>query len=570
MARRPVIIVVVLAFLAGAFVLESGSDDAPVLEPPALGELAPTVADASAPTSTWYCAAGTALGTQDGAAEQTVVLSNAADEDRQATLTAFTGEAEQASTVVTLGAGTRTDVAVSDLVNAGWAAVLVEVDGGGVAVEHVLRGPTGTSAGPCSSTVSPSWYLPAGTTVLGVGHWLAVFNPFPDEAVVDLTFETETDTRTPPELQGLVVPGRSVRVVDVAEVVTVREQLATTVVARSGLVVVEQVEAVTEEAELPTALSVTLAAPVPTTTWELAEGRPLAPDVDVQVVVMNPGEVPAEVDVQLLVDDPATNGFVEPYQLSIRPGQYAVVDLRQDGRLPEGLGWWAWAESRNGTPIVAGLVVRAGGDAVPRGQVIALGSPLVGPRWSVPLGGVAGGPATNLSVANPASTESVTVSVRSVVGGSVSDVAGLTDIEVAPGGRVVLELAEAIDPATASLLVEASGPVVVARTTVFPETGGSSTAPAIVWLDGAALPQPSVGDAATSPTVVLDGIDPESTAEVPGTGAPGTATDGSTTTEVPSSSSSTSSPSSSTSSSSSSSSSSTSSSSSSTSTTAPG
>ena len=508
-ARRPVVLLAVVGFLVAAVALERGDDAAPPPRPEPLARLAPTVAADDASAATWYCAAGTALGSEDGAAEQVVVLANATASARSATLTAFGSEAQQASTTVEVPADSRVDVAVTDLVAAPWAAVLVEVDGGGVGVEHVLSGPTGTTAGPCSSTVAPTWYLPAGTTVLGVGHWLALFNPFPDEAVVDLTFETDTDTRTPPELQGLVIPGRSVRIVDVAAVVTVREQLATSVVARSGLIVVEQVEAVTDEAELPTSLTATLGAPATAVAWELAEGRALADDVDVQVVVQNPGEVPAEVDVQLLVDDPATNGFVEPYELSIRPGQYAVVDLRQDGRLPAGVGWWAWAESRNGVPVVAAVVVRAGGEAEPVGQVIALGSPVEATRWLAPLGGVGGGTGAVLSVANPSAGEDVTVTVSAVAAGSSTPVAGLVDVPVPAGGRVRFELGDAVDPATLALRVDATGPVAVSRTLVFPEGRGLATTVALAVDGTTSRPVPLVSDDVTSPTVVLDGVAPE-------------------------------------------------------------
>ena len=517
-ARRPVVLLVVLGFLVAAFALERGAEEAPPSLGAPLDRLAPTVAADDAPSATWYCAAGTALGAEEGVAEQVVVLANAAAEDRTATLTAFGSEAQQATTTVDVPAASRVDVAVTELLSAPWASVLVELDGGGVGVEHVLSGPTGTTAGPCSSTVSPTWYLPAGTTVLGVGHWLALFNPFPDEAVVDLTFETDTDTRTPPELQGLVVPGRSVQVVDVAAVVTVREQLATTVEARSGLVVAEQVEAVSDDAELPTSLSVALGAPAAAEAWELADGRALGEDVEVAVVVQNPGEAQAEVDVQLLVDDPATNGFVEPFELSIRPGQYAVVDPGADGRLPPGVGWWAWAESRNEVPVVAALVVRAGGEAEPVGQVIAVGSPLEATRWLLPVGGVADGAGAVVSVANPSAGEDVTVTVSAVAGGSSTPVDGLVDVPVAAGARARLELGDAVDPTALALRVDATGPVVVWRTLVFPDGRGVATTVGLVVAGTSSLPVPLVSDDVTSPTVVLDGVDPG--AGTGGTGVP--------------------------------------------------
>lgn len=509
-SNRVGIVVVVVAFIVGAVALERGDDGGAPPSATALRAAMPTVPGPEAAAGTWFCAAGTAIGAE-GAAEQLVVIENAADEVRTATLTAYGDQGQTGSQVVEVPAGSRAQVAATSLVSAAWAGVLVEVDGGEVAVQHVLTGSSGRATGPCASAPSRSWYLPVGTTVLDVAHYLVLFNPFPDEAVVDLRFETDQDTRTPPELQGLVVPGRSVRAVDVSAVVTVREQLATEVQARGGLVIAEQVAVHAETADVPEGLAVLLGAPAAAPTWQLPAGPPVADGRTVAVVVYNPNETPAEVDVQVVIDDQDVNGVVEPFEITVRGGQYQVVDLRQDERVPAGVGWTGYAQSRNGVGVVAARLVRDDGTSGPAAEVTTMGAPIGATRWQLPLATVADADPASVVVTNPGAAE-VTVTASTVAGGAVAPVATATDVIVPAGQRRVLDLSPVATVAGASLQVEASGPVVAEAALAWPGDAGSSS-----WLllpvEGALAELPAaVVDAGPAPTVVLDGVIPDDTA----------------------------------------------------------
>jgi len=490
-ARRLPILIVVVAFLVGAVALDGRSDDQSTAAAPSLDRLGPTVPAADAPSSTWFCAAGSATATADGAAEQLLVLTNLSSTPRSAEISAFGDGGQQATRSVELPPSSRTQVAVSSIVQAAWASALVEASGGDVGVEHVLSGPNGRTAGPCASSVSSTWYLPAGSTELGVQHLLALFNPFPDEAVVDLLFETDTDTRQPPELQGLVVPPRSVRVVDVSAVVTVRQQLSTVVTARSGLVIAEQIESVGDDSDVPKGLTTLLGAPSSATAWSFADGRPLADGIDVSFVLFNPGQDAIDAEVQLVVDDPAVNGFVEPYALSVRPGQFSVVDLRQDNRLPSGLGWSAIVRSVSGQPLVAARVVRSVVADGSGGRTMSIGSQVVATEWDLALGGVAGGSPATVAVLNGGATD-VTVTVTVVSAGEQRPVDGLSDVPIAAGARAVFDLGTAVDPSTTSLRVVASGPVAVERTLRFIDDRGWATYPGLFRGGTAALASPTV------------------------------------------------------------------------------
>jgi hypothetical protein len=511
--RRLLMVLVVVVMVAAVMVLDR-SDTTPTQldtsDPQsALSRLMPTAAPADAGAATWYCAAGTATGTPQGLAEQTVVITNITNVTRTAVVTAYAETGQVESVSVDLPAGTRTPVRVADLVTAGWAGVLVEANGGGVAVDHYLAGPTGATAGPCASSVSGVWFLPAASTVLGVRHLVVLFNPFPDLAVVDLAVQTADGIRTPPEFSGVVVPAMSVRMVDVAALVTVRDHVVITVTTRSGLVVAEQVEASGPDSNLPGSLVTTLGAPAAQPSWYFPLSAPTNPDdgsefTDQQYVVFNPGTAIAEVDVQLLVNDPATNGFIEPFEATVRPGQFVVVDLADEARVPDGAGFGAYVESRNGVPVVAARVLRAS-DRAQSGASISIGTPLLATEWVVPLGGMRSGDGAQVGISNMGLRDAE-VTVTIISGGSRRVLADANARVVGAGTRLELDLADVDDPGDVSLLIESTQPVAVERGLVFTSGRGFAMATAIALAGTLSRPQTAVPDTSTSPTVVLDGL----------------------------------------------------------------
>jgi len=505
---RRLVALVVLAVLAVGVVAVGRFATADTPEPTEpLGRLTPTAAAADAPAQTWFCAAGSAEGS-GGVAEQTAAITNTTDTPRTATVTALTDAGATATSTVVLPPQSRTPVRSSDLVTAAWASLLVEVDGGGVAVDHNLSGPFGTTGGPCASASSASWYFPATTTLFGVRSLVALFNPYAERAVLDIVAETDEGVREPGEYAGLVVEPRSVRVVDIAEVITVRDQLSLTITARAGLVVAEQLQVATDEAELPTSLAVTLGAPTPQPAWYFPLGAPVGDGVTQRFVVFNPTDTPAEVDVQLLVSDPDA-GFIEPFAVSVRAGQYTVVDLADDERVPTDVPLGAYVETRNDVPVVAARVVQSTGDAEGAvaagvrgpGRSVSVGVPLVATGWVVPVGATTTAGArlgiTNLGLRD---AEVEVTLLRNGTATPLDD----GSVSVPAGRRVEVDLGGIDDPAALSVLVTATQPVAVERNVVF--GSGFTLAPAIILGGTATRPQVAVPDTATSPTVVLEGV----------------------------------------------------------------
>ena len=87
--------------------------------------------------------------------------------------------------------------------------MVVETVGGAAAVSHVLEHGGDVGVESCTRTAAPDWYFASGTTVDSSQQDLVLFNPFGDDAIVDVTFLTDAGVQEPDGLQALVIPRRS-------------------------------------------------------------------------------------------------------------------------------------------------------------------------------------------------------------------------------------------------------------------------------------------------------------------------------------------------------------------------
>ena len=240
--RRWLPFAALLALVVGAVMVSSEEPPAPPAPVASVLDTTrmPSVDAPDAIASSWYCAGGTATG--DGIAELSLVLAN--DDRRGATaeITLMGPAGKRATTQVDVPAHGRARVRASELIDTAWVGAVVEVRGGRVGVDREVTGPLGFDSSPCSSVAGDHWFVPSGSTVRGADEYLTIFNPFPDSASVSITFATDRGRRAPRPLRALTIPGRSVRTVDVDEVITNRSEVAATVVTRSGRVVVDRVQ----------------------------------------------------------------------------------------------------------------------------------------------------------------------------------------------------------------------------------------------------------------------------------------------------------------------------------------
>lgn len=506
-AWRTPAIVLLVGLLVGALVVgvRGAGGDGSTVTATDLTRLMPVATPADAPSSTWFCAGGTARGSTDRAtgpdarttivAEHWVAVGNPTTADRTVRVTAYGEEGEPVAREVPLRAGQRTEVRAADLVQSPFASVLVEADGGGLIVDHSVEGPTGRSSAPCATSPSTSWYFPSGDTRLGTRTVFVVFNPFPDPANLDFSFETgdvvtgppgtspgavvpgATSTApggtTPPgtasrrreseKFKGVVVPARAALAVDITDVITVRSQISTTIEAKAGRVVVDEL-IVADPTGGPSSLVLTPGAPRTSDTWLFGTAAPLEEGIDQQYVIYNPGEGTADVSVGVVPDVAGPDRIVDPFELQVRARSFGVVSLAQDERVPRGSGAWVSVRSL-GAAVVVARVTRAVDPVTPAGTTVTLGSPLVAREWQVPTVGGAAGRRGEVAVANPSAGETVTVTVLGWQDGEARPVQGFDGVAVRPGGRIGVSLDELSrrGDAPEMLSVRATSAVVVER-----------------------------------------------------------------------------------------------------------
>lgn len=588
--RLPALLVVIGLLVAAVLVERGQVDDASVATAPTdLSRLMPVASAADASSSTFYCAGGTARGSTDpvepesesepddegadtttttaesddaadettgttttgGAgegddeppaivAEHSVLIGNLSDTEQEVVVTAIPSEGDSVTRTTTVAARTRSTVVLSDLVTAPFASALVETDGGSIAVEHQVEGPAGRSIAPCASSASDVWYFPAGTTRLGTQHVYTVFNPFPQQAVVDLAFmvsdESERQvTRRSDQLEGIVVPPGRVVAVDITDIITVNDQVATTITTRSGAgrVIVDQLQVSDGRGGWPENLALTLGAPAPAATWLFADNRPLGEGVETSFVAFNPGSVDAELEVYAQVDGLSVTSTVEPYVVTVRAGQYAIVPVGTDSRIPAGFSAFVVAVSRNDVPIVVERVMKQTEPVDPDGVALTMGSPLVAREWLVPVGGVEGQEEMQVSIANPSVSESVTLTVEAVGEGDAAALEDYDEVSLAPGTRTVVDLSDAQGAAALMLRVRSSGPVVVGQWFAFDDPGTLSSTAVLPVVGTLALPggeitdraslgieEPEPFDGPLPPATSPPGTAPGTTVEPPGTTVP--------------------------------------------------
>ena len=433
-----------------------------------LNEMVPTASPDGALSSTWYCPAGTSTGVVAGEtagfAEQTITIANTTSVEAAGVVTVFNEKGDSALKAVTVGAHSQKSLRTSEVLTAPWASALVEVSGGGITVTHELRGPAGRSVSACASGPSARWYFPSGTTRAGTRNLLALFNPFPGEATIDLSFDTEEGTRTPQQLQGMVVPGGRLVMVDVGAIVTLRERVSTTVSVRIGRVIAEQIQTSDGRNGTEQGLTSVLGATTTGPLWTFPVATAASTTAREIVSVLNTGDSDTEVQIEVQLDDPATNGSVEPFVLEVASNRAAQIDLGSDPRIPKAVGRWLIVRSMTSAPIVVERSIGTTRTTTAGGLAFTMGVPVLATSWLGTVARASDISATLVAVANPSATATATVTVSISSKGGRSSIATARSVRVAPGQRLLLDLLSLTTGITdGSILVDSDQPVVVGQ-----------------------------------------------------------------------------------------------------------
>jgi len=394
-------------------------------------------------STTWFCPGVPASG--DEGVSGSVLIANADPVELQAHVTILGVDLEPVEQDVTIPAHTRATVDVGAAITSPYASAVVEITGGTGVVEQQAVRPlegvaTATSIAPCTTSASPSWYLAEGFTAEGSVEELILSNPYPQSAIVDVGFATQEGSREPSELQGFVVPARSVKVVDMAEIAARDEpEVAVSVVATRGNLTVARAQ-VYGGADRR-GFGIALAAPAARDQWWFADGE-VGPGIAERYSIYNPGEDEVEVTPALLGRDADTFVPIDPI---VVPARQVVTFTPADvPGMPEGRHAMVFG-SNPGDLVVVERVLTRTFDELPTTSVV-LGAPprfedgYVATTWTMAVAAEEAAEEA-LVVYNVDAVDAV-ITVQSVGPNGVENVPSLAEVALPAYGLTTIDLTD--------------------------------------------------------------------------------------------------------------------------------
>lgn len=388
----------------------------------------------------WFCPHGGGKGWRAW-----VVVGNPSDRQVGVQVTSFGRKGRPRAQAESVAPGTQRYVEVPAERMA--SGTQVEFFGGHVAVASVVRAPGdgGLAAEPCASGTGTRWFLPEGTTSGDHEQYVVVLNPFPDEAVLDMSLFEKRGRLDPGELTGVVLGPRRAAAFALHRLVLGEETLATSIRGSLGRVAVAAVGVG------PSNLRATIGVPAPSRLWVL----PGAGD---------------EGETDLLVQTPARRAaFRVRVQAQERQGEVLEADVKGQAAntftLPaDGLGLVVQASGKH--PFVAGRRLHSEEDLA-----AVSGAPGGARAWAAPPAtGPRGG--RSLLVLQNAEDEGVAVArIELLTADGRAEVPSLAQVTIAPGRARVIDLSGLVGEEPVTALVDVGRGTLVAAQMGFAEGG---------------------------------------------------------------------------------------------------
>ncbi|HSS11783.1 MAG TPA: DUF5719 family protein [Acidimicrobiales bacterium] len=456
-ARLPILAVIAGLLIAGGLADRKGTGHAAASA--AQIQPMPVAAPASALSSSWFCAG--ARGQPDKVADGQLVVANASEHPLHGAALLIPSQGPSVTVPISVGADNRATVSEAAAGSAPFVGALVQLDGGAAAVEQVVTGAQGMSTAACATAGSDHWYFADGTTQENSNLFISLLNPYPEDAIVDLSFTTEQGAEAPSDFQGVVVPAKSLIGLDLGTHLRRRAQLATTVSVRTGRIVAFKTQVATAGTAPATSprvpgLSLILGAPSPATSLWWPDGL-TADGMTERYQIYNPTQTEADVSLSVALDQ----GSADPFAIKVPPGGTGTVVSNTEPRVPKGVGHAAELRTTTGVGVVAERTIDAVAPASRLGLVDVGGSRLQARRWLLAAGSANSSLNESVVIYNPGTT-AADVSVVGL-GGSIADINGLSGLILPPGRRLVVRINDRSPSLDRALLVEASADVIVER-----------------------------------------------------------------------------------------------------------
>ncbi|MGH2786488.1 MAG: DUF5719 family protein [Actinomycetota bacterium] len=316
----------------------------------------------------------------------------------------------------------------------------------------------GAGAAQCSPDASETWFFAAGSTTLDSDERILLYNPFPDEAVVRLSFYTPGGLETKTSVNDVAVPAGSWKSVTINEVIRTKVLVAIGVAADRGRVVAWR-EMFTDPKNGPSGLQLTLGARATGRRWYFPDGT-VGSGFEERISILNPNNRQAIVEITLA----SARETIQPSDLmeatipARSSASFSLAKARTG--LKETTGVSATVRSTNGVGIVAERTMRYVDSN--SGVTAEVGAAAPARRWLLSPASLT--PTTDSLVLFNPGVAGVGVRVAMLdVRGEPLRLGQLQNLQVRAGKRLDVPLEELTEGRPVTVLVDANGPIVAER-----------------------------------------------------------------------------------------------------------
>lgn len=404
----------------------------------------PQAVSGSRISTSWFCPGAAAGDGLDGA---TVVISNPSDVAITASLSLLSDGAAETQNI-SVAPRDRLSVDVLRGRTVGVVVPAVEIIGGIGTVEQQLIYAAGDVTSQCVSQTSNTWYFADGFTAEGSTQRIVLTNPFPESAVVNVSYTTAEGRRTPSNLQGVILAARSAKSLSMNDVGAANEnQIAVEVIATTGQIIASRMQHYIGGGRL--GYSTTVGIPEALNDWWFTAGR-TGSQVTEQLVVFNPSQTDAQLNVAFFGEGITNGGAAEtstaaaPSEaVTIPSGGIVYINTDNIADLPKGDHAMVVSTLNNSRVVVEHVLSQRTGGSFFTAMTNGIPAGLVSTKWRIPSG-LAKGARHALSILNTTSIDG-TFTVSAIGPGGLMDLPNLVNVPLAAASLINLEVPEGVN-----------------------------------------------------------------------------------------------------------------------------
>jgi hypothetical protein len=316
----------------------------------------------------------------------------------------------------------------------------------------------GASAAQCARSASPRWFFAGGSAGLDFDERILLYNPFPDEAVVRLSFFTPQGQETKASFEEVPVAAGTSEAVQINKAIRVRSAVSVAVEAKRGRVVAWK-EVFARPDDKPRGVQGTLGANNTATAWYFPDGA-IGPGADQRLSVLNPTSDEAVVSITLTTPE-ETLQPEKLLELAVPRRSTLALKLNDFVTKKDFSSISATVNSVNGVGVVAERTVWYSTDEL-SGVTSDTGLRKPLQRWM--LGPATLSPSTDSIVLMNPGAGSISVSVSLLrPDGDTIEPEELADLEVGAGSRRRVPVGSFTDGRPMVALISADGPILAER-----------------------------------------------------------------------------------------------------------